>query len=56
MIEGWGLSYEEFMCLLVKNQEDYGDIECIRVAELGRFYISDWFVIVLLLKQVKTDL
>lgn len=42
-VGNWGLSKEEFMCILVKNYEEYGEIEYIHFAEIGKFYLTDWF-------------
>lgn len=40
-VGNWGLSKEEFMCILVKNYEEYGEIEYIHFAEIGKFYLTD---------------
>lgn len=41
LVESWGLSKEEFMCILVKNYEENGEIECVHFAEIGKFYLND---------------
>lgn len=41
LLQAWGLSDEEFICLLAKNYDEAGDIEFIRIAEIGNFYLAD---------------
>lgn len=41
LVGRWGLSEEEFLCLLVKNDEEHGGIQFVQIADLGNFYLAD---------------
>ena len=41
MSSTWGLSNDEKMCLIVKNNEEYGGIDPISWKSLGKGYLDD---------------